>query len=99
MRRPRLKIQRLMVVVVFAAILSWGVPTTVNEWKRRYHNCQDQEAYHGKKAAEIAIWVNGLADQDAQYARLKQRLDFHSSKQKEYRRAVFRPWELWSLGN
>ena len=101
MGRPRLKIQWLMVAVIIAGILSWGMPSLVDESRRRYQNCQDRAAYHSAQTSMLARWINGLAQQDPQdpeYADLKRRLDFHVEKHREYSGAVYRPWRLWSLG-
>ena len=99
MRRPRVRIQWLMVVVITAAILSWGVPPLVSEMRRRYANCQRRAARHAIEATTFARWAKGLPHTSEQYPRIKQQADFHKNKAREYREAKYRPWAIWSLGD
>ena len=99
MRRPRVRIQWLMVVIIIAAILSWGMPALVSELRRRYENCQQRAAEHALLATSFATWAKRLPQPSKQYASVKQRADSHANKAREYRRARFLPWDLWSLGD
>jgi hypothetical protein len=111
MRLPRVKIQWLIVAVIIAGILTWGVPALVDETARRWKNCRDRAAFHAGSAAHYAdlrkrlgalspesaakakSWF-GLSAEDA--ANLAK---FHSAKNEEYRRAMYRPRGFWSLGD
>ena len=88
-----------MVVVIIAAILSWGMPALVSELKRRYANCQQRAADHARDATTFATWAKRLPQPSEQYNTVKRRADGHANKAREYRRARFLPWNLWSLGD
>jgi hypothetical protein len=111
MRLARIRIQWLMVWVLVAGILSWGVPSFISETKRRWNNCRNRAADHAKQAKQHAAWANFItkpspgytrykdpSEVHAAYKRNKDLSDFHAGKSKEYNRAMYRPWVIWSLG-
>ena len=99
MRLPRMRIQWLMIWVLVAGILSWGMPSLITEARRRWNNCQSRATYHENQAAMYEVWANGIAELGPDYTRVKDLSGFHAGKSKEYNGAMYRPWVIWSLGD
>jgi hypothetical protein len=60
MRLRRVKTQWLMVTVIIAGILTWGVPALVDETARRWKNCRDRAAFHAGSAAHSTCLVGSV---------------------------------------
>ena len=111
MRLRRVKTQWLMVVVIIAGTLTWGVPSLIDETTRRWKNCRDRAAFHAGSAAYYADLTKKLGAQGPEAAAkakswiglsaedVANLARFHAAKSKEYRRAMYRPQGFWSLGN
>ncbi len=111
MRLPRVKIQWLMVAVIIAGILTWGMPSLIDETTRRWKNCRDRAEFHGGIAAHYADMTKRLRALSPESPAMAKRwfgLDaedtanlakFHAAKSKEYSRAMYRPGCFWSLGD
>ena len=111
MRLRPVRIQWLMVAVIFAGILTWGVPPLIDETTRRWKNCQDRAAFHAGSAAHYADLtkkLGALSPEAATKAKSWFGLSaedvailarFHEAKSKEYRWAKYRPQGFWSLGD
>jgi hypothetical protein len=96
MRLSRLKTQWLMVGVIIAGILSWGVPSLISETRRRWNNYQSRSAYHTKQAKMYAVWAKGSTEPSPEGSCVKCLYDFHAAKSEEYSRAVYQPWVVYS---
>ena len=99
MRLPRMRIQWLMIWILVAGILTWGMPSLISEARRRWNNCQSRAAYHASLAVMYERWANGITERGPDYTRVKDLSDSHAGKSKEYNRAMYRPWVMWSLGD
>jgi hypothetical protein len=111
MRLRRVKIQWLMVAVMIAGILTWGVPALVDETARRWRNCRDRAEFHAGSAAHYADLtkrLGALSPESAAKAKSWLGLSaedaaslakYHAAKSKEYERAMYRPRGFWSLGD
>jgi len=104
------KTQWLMVAVIIAGIMSWGVPSLLVETTRRWKNCRDRAAFHAGNAAHYADLTKRLVALSPESAAKANRLlgrnaddaarhaKFHAAKSQEYRRAMHRPWDFWTFG-
>ncbi len=111
MRLPRVKIQWLMVALIIAGILTWGVPPLIDESTRRWKNCRDRAAFHAGNAAHFADLTTRLAALSPESAAKAKRWlglsaenaaslsRFHAAKSNQYSRALYQPWWFWSLGD
>jgi hypothetical protein len=111
MRRPRVKIQWLMVAVIIAGILTWGIPPLIDETTRRFSNWRNRADFHKFMAAHYADLTKKLVALDPEPAAIAKRklgliaeetarrARFHAVKTKEYTQILYRPWEFWSLGD
>ena len=45
------------------------------------------------------VWANGITQRGPDFTRVKDLSDFHAGKSKEYNRAMYRPWAIYSLGD
>jgi hypothetical protein len=72
-----MKTQWLMVGVIIAAILSWGVPSLISETRRRWNNYRSRAAYHAKQAKMYAVWAKGFTEPGPEGSRVRGLYDFH----------------------
>jgi hypothetical protein len=100
MRRPKIKIQRIMVAVVFFAIALWAGRILVPEMVVRWKNCQRSALFYqrlsGLYATQAAMFRSKNLDRVAES---KARAASYEKKSQKFRRALYIPWECWALGD
>jgi len=99
-----------LVAVIIAGILTWGMPSLIDETTRRWKNCRDRAEFHAGSAAHYADLTKKLIALSPESAAKAKRWfglstedaarlsKSHAAKSKEYSRAMYRPRAFWSLG-
>src|SRR5262245_19360948 len=91
MRWPRVPIQRLMVVLVVVAILLWAGREVAPDLIRRWDACRRRAAWHSTQ-------VTLMPPRMARSGWGKHQVAYHKRMRQLYRRALFIPWQFYSLG-
>jgi hypothetical protein len=102
MRRLRMTIQNQMVAMIFLAIPLWAGPVLMPEAVRRWITCRDAAARHATEAAWMKKNLASIRSRGdpARMREIWQRdLDYHTSKSREYRQALYLPWRSYALGS
>lgn len=101
MRLRRISIQWYMVSVVFLAIFLWAGPIVVPDVVRRWKNCERRYTIYQAEALSYSRFAASYAAKGEAEAAASCRwsADDRAMKSWKYRRALFVPWEFWSLGD
>jgi hypothetical protein len=99
MRRPRLTIQRGMVALIFLAILLWALPVVGPDLVRRRVACRREAVRHAREAGwwTAAIPAMKAFKSPGSSAWARRRAAYHSRMSARYRRALYLPWEWYTL--
>ena len=106
MRPPRLTIQRWMVVLAILAVACWAGSAIGPDLVRRWTACRQEAAWHAKIAARLQATLTlraktaastGLPVRDSRA--MERRLRRHAALGRQYRRALYIPWEFYRLGD
>ena len=90
-----------MVSVVFFALFFWAGPVVVPETMRRWKVCQAKAAAYQRLAQTETVRAAKFAARygQAEAAPGRRRAELYAEKSQRHRRALFIPWEFWSLGD
>jgi hypothetical protein len=91
MRPSRVTIQRFMTCLIILAILLWAGRDVGPDVARRWVACRRQAARHAREATR-------LSPSAAQSGWFRDRVADHNCMAWRYRRALWLPWEFYSLG-
>ncbi len=93
---PRMTIQRWMAAFAILAV----------DVARRWRACQDEAAWHARIATRLQGTLRlraktaastGMPVRDSRP--MERRLRYHTALRRQYRRALFIPWEFYRLGD
>ncbi len=98
MRLPKIKIQRFMVAVVFLAIGLWAGRILVPEMVVRWQNCHRAALMYQRVSSDQSKAAS-LCSNPARVTYYRAKADLYAQKSGKYRRALYVPWECWSLGD
>src|SRR3954447_24119356 len=101
MRPPAMSLQRSMVAVAFLAIALGAGRVVVPEFARRWARCQDHarvlQADAARYSARAARLTAGANPKRAPV--FQRKADVAAREARQYRRALYLPWECWALGD